>query len=43
MNDLAKARFDIRENVGLCSNHNIFGYADKPKKFIAVNYCKHLC
>jgi hypothetical protein len=34
MNDLAKARFDIRENVGLCSNYNVFGYADKPKKFI---------
>jgi hypothetical protein len=34
MNDLAKARFNIRENVGLCSNRDIFGYADKPKKFI---------
>jgi hypothetical protein len=34
MNDLAKARFDIRENVGLCSKSNIFGYTDKPKKFI---------
>ena len=34
MKELANARFDIRENVGLCSNKNIFGYADKPKKFI---------
>lgn len=34
MNDLAKARFNIRENIASCSNPNIFGYADYPKKFI---------
>lgn len=34
MNSLAKARFTIRENVGLCSNKNVFGYTDAPKKFV---------
>jgi hypothetical protein len=34
MKSLAQARFTIRENIGLCSNKNIFGYVDTPKKFV---------
>ena len=28
MNSLAQARFTIRENIGLCSNKDVFGYSD---------------
>ncbi len=34
MKSLAQARFTIRENIGLCSNKNVFGYTDIPKKFV---------
>lgn len=32
--DLISAKFHIHENVGLCSNNQVFGYTDLPKKFI---------
>ena len=32
--DLISAKFHIHENVGLCRNSNVFGYADNPKKLV---------
>ena len=41
--DLISAKFHIHENIGLCSKGNIFGYANKPNKFIiCTNNIKNL-
>ena len=32
--DLISAKFHIHENVGLCQNRNVFGYATNPNKFV---------
>ncbi len=32
--DLISAKFHIHENVGLCRNPNVFGYATSPNKFV---------
>jgi hypothetical protein len=34
LENLIKAKVDVRENVGLCRNKDMFGYADLPNKFI---------
>jgi len=32
--DLISARFHIHENIGLCRNNQVFGYAQTPNKFV---------
>jgi len=32
--DLISAKFHIHENIGLCHNNQVFGYAQTPNKFV---------
>ena len=32
--DLISAKFHIHENIGLCRNNQVFGYATYPNKFV---------
>ena len=32
--DLISAKFHVQENVGLCRNNQVFGYATYPNKFV---------
>ena len=41
MRSLAKARFDIRENIGLCSNKNVFGYTQNKKFVVCTKNIKN--